>query len=226
MFIRLAIVTAMCIMMALATSSLAAADPESGPVPVTDDAAPLPPDGAVPSEAPSIYHAPDGWTLTVGASGETQLPVPPLTTAVSSREYLVGATFTGSVRGPGNSDVIGGTFEVGYQVGCTVTFDRIKLLGEAGIGASGSTLGGLVPTGVAFPIRGSMEVALKPGEVLNVPVDKKAFKGKDTQITVRNIHVKLDGCVGQSFLRSYAVLTSSTDTTDDIASYYGLTKIV
>jgi len=59
-----------------------------------------------------------------------------------------------------------------------------------------------------------------------VPVDKKAFKGKDTQITVRNIHVKLDGCVGQSFLRSYAVLTSSTDTTDDIASYYGLTKIV
>jgi hypothetical protein len=225
MFNRLAIATAMCVLTPLATASVVAADPESGPAPATD-AAPSPPDGAVLSEAPSTFHAPDGWMLTVGANSETQLPLPPLTTAVSSREYLVGATFTGSVKGPGKTDVVGGTFEVGYQAGCAITFDRVKLLGEVGIQASGSTLAGLVPTGVAFPIQGVIEVALKPGEVLNVPVDKKPFKGKDTQITVKDIHVKLDGCVGQSFLRSYAVLTSSSDTTDDIATYYGATKVV
>ena len=43
--------------------------------------------------------SPDGWVLTVVAKDETQLPVAPLTTATSSREYLVGGTFTGTVTG-------------------------------------------------------------------------------------------------------------------------------
>jgi hypothetical protein len=35
-------------------------------------------------------------------------------------------------------------------------------------------------------------------------------------------HIKVDGCVGQSFIRSYATLTSST--TDDVVAHYGVTK--
>jgi MFS family permease len=37
-------------------------------------------------------------------------------------------------------------------------------------------------------------------------------------------HIKVDGCVGQSFIRSYATLTSST--TDDVVAHYGVTKAV
>ena len=37
------------------------------------------------------------WTLTLGAKDEMQIPVPPLTTATSSREYLASGTFTGSL---------------------------------------------------------------------------------------------------------------------------------
>ncbi|QQG85938.1 MspA family porin [Mycobacteroides chelonae] len=33
-------------------------------------------------------------------------------------------------------------------------------------------------------------------------------------------------CIGQSFLRSYAVLTSTTSGTEDIIAYYGVTKTV
>ncbi|MFT8181417.1 MspA family porin, partial [Mycobacteroides chelonae] len=33
-------------------------------------------------------------------------------------------------------------------------------------------------------------------------------------------------CVGQSFLRSYAVLTSKSSGTEDIVAYYGVTKTV
>ena len=36
----------------------------------------------------------------LGAKDETLIPVPPLTTAISSREYLVSGTFAGSLIGP------------------------------------------------------------------------------------------------------------------------------
>jgi len=46
------------------------------------------------------------------------------------------------------------------------------------------------------------------------------------RVTLKDTHIKVDGCVGQSFLRSYATLTSSTTDTDDVVAYYGITKAV
>jgi len=46
------------------------------------------------------------------------------------------------------------------------------------------------------------------------------------RVTLKDTHIKVDGCVGQSFLRSYATLTSSTTDTDDVVGYYGITKAV
>ncbi len=86
--------------------------------------------GVVASEVPGIAHTPDGRTLTVVAKDETQLPIAPLTTSLSSREWLVGATFTGS----GMGEVKGGTLEVGYQIGCGIEMDKIKLNGSIGLG--------------------------------------------------------------------------------------------
>ena len=42
--------------------------------------------------------------------------------------------------------------------------------------------------------------------VIVVPVDKKEFKSPDPWVMISNFHVKIDGCVGQSFIRSYASL--------------------
>ena len=47
---------------------------------------------------PGIAKTPDGWTLTVAAKDETQLPMAPLTTAVSSREWLVADVHDGHRR--------------------------------------------------------------------------------------------------------------------------------
>ncbi len=55
---------------------------------------------------------------------------------------------------------------------------------------------------------------------------KKKFKGKDSRVTLKDVHIKIDSCVGQSFLRSYAVLTSKSSGTEDIVAYYGVTKTV
>ena len=210
---------ATCMLIPLGTAPVALADPPA------DD--PPPDNGLVASNDPGIVTTPDGWVLTVAGSNESQLPVAPLTTAVSSREYLVGGTFTGTVGGHGKTSLNGGTLEAGYQIGCGIELGQVRLIGSAGIATSGSSLtGGIVPTGLTFPISGTLEIHPKPGTVTNVTVDKKSFKAAPVRITLKDNHIKVDGCVGQSFIRSYATLTSSTTDTDDVVAYYGVTKAV
>jgi hypothetical protein len=211
---------AACSLIPLGTAPLALADP---PV---DDAGPPPDNGVVASADPGIVTSPDGWTLTVVATNETQLPVAPLTTAVSSREYLVGGTFTGTVTGGGKTSLNGGVLEAGYQIGCGIELGQVRLIGQAGVQVNFGTLTGLVPTGVSFPLSGTIEIHPKPGTVSTVTVDKKTFKAAPVRVTLKDTHIKVDGCVGQSFIRSYATLTSSTTDTDDVVAYYGVTKAV
>ncbi len=242
MLTRFATSAAICVLVSVAPAPLAWADPPADPAvapaanaappPVNaaspgNNGAPPPPDtGAVPSAPPGVVTTPDGWQLTVAGAKETQLPVAPLTTALSSRDYLVGGTFTGSIKGSGSNALNGGVLEAGYQIGCGIELDKVKLIGSIGIGSAGSTLAGLAPTGVSFPISGQIEVDPRPGQVLNVSVDKKKFKGTDSRVTLKDVHIKIDSCVGQSFLRSYAILTSSTSDSDDVVAYYGVTKTV
>jgi hypothetical protein len=221
---RVVTVAAICLCPLVAPAPLTAADPDTYPPGMpASDSGPQPPDGIVASAAPGVATTPDGWTLTVSGINETEVSVPPLTTALSSREYLVGGTFTGSVTGKGSSKPTGETLEAGYQIGCGISLDRVELQLGAGISPSfGST--GLAS--VSAPLTFNVEIELFPGQVTAVMVDKKTFKSTDPRITIGSFHIKIDGCVGQSFLRSYATLTSSTDTNDTVVSYLGVTKVV
>jgi hypothetical protein len=213
-------IAATCMALPLATAPLALADPPA------EDAGPPPDNGVVASADPGVVTTPDGWVLTVAAKDETQLPIAPLTTAVSSREYLVGGTFTGTVTGKGKTTLKGGTLEAGYQIGCGIELGQVRLIGQVGAQVNFGLVTGVVPTGVSFPISGTIEIHAKPGTVSNVAVDKKEYKAAPVRVTLKDTHIKVDGCVGQSFLRSYATLTSSTEDTDDIVAYYGVTKSV
>ncbi|MFV8178854.1 MspA family porin [Mycobacteroides chelonae] len=220
-----------------ATAPLALADPEpvpapapaaaEGPVaplsPTDGEPGPPPDNGIVGSEPPSVVTTPDGWVLALAAEEETQLPIPPLTTALSSREYLTGGTFLASVKGGGSTKPKGGTIEAGYQIGCGIALSAVRLTGSIGLGSS---IGQSGIGNISMPLVGNVEVRPKPGEVINVSVTKKKFKGKQTRVTLKDVHIKIDGCVGQSFLRSYAVLTSKGSGTEDIVGYYGVTKTV
>lgn len=230
---RLALTTA-GLLLAVGTVPTALADPVADPaappaapgaaevVPVT----PPPPvdTGAVASEVPGIAKTMDGRTLTVAAKDETQLPIAPLTTSLAARDWLVGGTFTGTTTG----DVAGGTLEVGYQIGCGVEMDKVKLNGGL-TGVLGNTnfgqAGAILPPSLAIQAQGQFEVEPRPGTVTNVTADKKTFKGTSARVTVRDIHIKVDNCVGASSLRSYAILTSSSTDDDDIVAYYGVTKV-
>lgn len=226
----------------MSTAAMAIADPATDPAPIpippgAAEAAPLATaaaadpvpapaldTGAVASEAPGIAKVPDGRTLTVAAKNETQLPVAPLTTSLSSRAYMVGGTFTGETTGA----VEGGSLEVGYQIGCAIEMDKVKLNGELGATFGNSTLGigGFnAPGTFSFPSKAQIEVEPRPGTVTNVLIDKKSFKGTAGRITLKDISIKVDNCVGASSLRSYALLTSSTADEDDVVAYYGVAKV-
>jgi len=213
---------AACTLLPLGTAPIALADPPA------DDPGPPPDTGVVASDEPAVVTSPDGWVLTVAATNETQLPVAPLTTAVSSREYLVGGTFTGTVTGSGKTSLNGGVLEAGYQIGCGIELGQVRLIGQVGatINLGLTPTLGLGATTLAFPLSGTIEIHPKPGTVSTVTVDKKSFKAAPVRVTLKDTHIKVDGCVGQSFLRSYATLTSSTTDTDDVVAYYGITKAV
>jgi hypothetical protein len=218
-----------CLLISAAVAPAAWADPNQDATPA---AATTGGDGAVPSGPPANLTTPDGWTLMLSSRDETALPVAPLTTAVSSRDYIVGGTFVGSLSGPGEAR---GTLEVGYDIGCGIdmsTSNGVTLAGTAGItpqlGVTAPFAG--LPTSilpvVATPVGGAITVGLKPGIINIVPVDKKEFKGNDPWVMVSNFHIKIDGCVGQSFIRSYATLTRQTDESDVVLSWVGVTKAV
>jgi hypothetical protein len=192
-------------------------------------------DSAVASSPPTSSST-EGVTLTISARDENQAPVAPLTTAISTREYVVGGVFSGSVEGSDAPPE--GVFEVGYQIGCGIDMATGGgvLLGVSGQTALGSDalLGGvsgfiLPPIGIigaGAGVTGQVGVNLKPGIVNTVPVTKKAYKGPAPEVEISNFRVKIDGCVGESFIRSYATLANSTAEVEDIVSWFGVTKSV
>ena len=231
---RFATLAAVCLMVSTGSAPLALADPPppAPVVPAADGAPPPPggPNGPLPSGPPGVLRTPDGWTLTVQGQNESMEPVAPLTGALSSREYLVDGVFTGAVTGGGATKLAGGTLEAGYQIGCGILADDIESISSAGItpGLAIPIIGATSP----FPLTLSaslseqIKIDLKPGTVNIVSVDKKSFKGTAPRIQVTGLRIKFDACAGQSFIRSYATLTSSTDNTDDVITYLGVTKVV
>jgi MspA len=229
---------AICGVMSCVYAGHASAQPEPEPVAVDAVAAvpaeavpppPPPPEGLVGSTPPAITESPDGWKLELSAKDETQVVIAPLTTAVSSREYEVGGIFNGKLTGPEEDEPPHGTLEVGYEIGCGIdmsTSNGVTLTGSLGLTPGLALSGaGTIPT-VLSPISGGMAIALKPGLINVVPVSKKEFTGFDPWIMVDGFRVKIDGCVGESFIRSYAYLTRSTDVSDAIVAWYGVTKKV
>jgi hypothetical protein len=232
---RFATLAAVCTLVPVGTAPLALADDPPPVVPV-GNAAPPPgppgspgPAGPVPSAPPGVLKTPDGYTLTVQGANESMEPVAALTGAPTSREYLVDGQFTGSVTGSGSPKLAGGSLEAGYQIGCGIAQDDIESIVSAGI-TPGVAIpfvnGSIFPLTITPSLAYQMKIDLKPGTVNIVPVDKKTFKGTSPKINITGLRVKFDQCAGSSCIRSYATLTSSTDDTDDVVTYIGVTKMV
>ena len=234
--LRPAAIAAIVVIALAAPASADPADPAGPDIqPVAGvEAAPPADDGKVASTPPITDKSPDGWIMTVGGRDEVQLPVPPLTTAISTREYQVSGIFTGSLKGPGGGPAKG-VLEVGYQIGCGIdmtTGNGVIISGNIG-GSAGLGVGIRPSDGNDFEIPsiganigGGAAVSLKPGLVNILPVTRKTFVGTAPWVGIHKFRIKIDGCVGESFIRSYATLAKSNDDGDGILSWYGVTKNV
>jgi hypothetical protein len=215
-----------------------AAAPWAAPAPVGPAGAPPP--GATPAidtgrvapAPPATMTTSDGAVLTVFGEDESRTPVPALTTAITTRDYDVDGVFRASITG--SATPAGGALEVGYQIGCGIdmgTGPGVLIGGNLGANA---ILGwaGVIPDldtfspNVGVTGGGIITVALKPGIVNTIPVTKKQFKGESPRVAIRDVRVKIDGCVGESFIRSYAVLARVTDEKDSVLAWYGETTRV
>jgi hypothetical protein len=225
---RFATAAAVCMLISQGVAPVALADD-----PPAGDAAPPPPGGPglapIPSAPPGTLKTPDGWNLSVVAKDESLEPVASLTGAPTSREYIVDGTFLGTVGGGGSTKLAGGTLEAGYQIGCGIIQDDIESISSAGLTVGAGipiVSGNLFPITFAPSLTQQIKIDLKPGTVNIVPVGKKSYKGTNSRVSITGFRVKIDSCAGQSFIRSYATLTSSTDNTDDVVTYLGVTKAV
>src|ERR1700716_1773498 len=164
---RLAMLATVCIAIPVGAAPLAQADPPAPDPAVPVNATnPLPPEGAVPSAPPGVLNTPDGWHLEVVGTNETQLPVAPLTTAISSREYLVAGTFTGKITGGGKTKLTGGSMEAGEQIRCGIISDETEINPGASITPGLALPTGLPPLSAGLSLQG--KVYLKPGTVTTV----------------------------------------------------------
>lgn len=224
-----AAVLAACLVVSVTVPS-ASAQPDAEPLPGATPQA----DGWLPSGPPVRLTTPDGWTMALGAKDERQVPVAPLTTAVSSREYLSSGIFVGSLTGAERPQ---GVLEVGYEIGCGIDMSTSNGVVQSNGGSVGPSLGAQIPVGpgiegaALLPIISGqytsvVTVGLKPGFVIVAPVVRKEFKGPNPWVMIHDFHVKIDGCVGQSYIRSYSTLTRVTDESDVVLSYVGVTKAV
>lgn len=231
MLSRTAALLAAC-MLAVATAPPALADPPADPPvqPVANAApAPAPPGAPIASARPGNLTTPDGWVLSVSATNESLEPVASLTNSPWSREYLVDGSFEGTVTGAGKTKLAGGTLEAGYQIGCGIIQDDIEsistITGIGGVSLPFAT-GSIFPLILGAQAGQQFKIDLKPGTVNIVPVGKKSFKGTKAHVNINGFRIKVDGCAGQSFIRSFATFTSSTDNTDDVVTYVGVTRAV
>jgi hypothetical protein len=222
-------------LLASASPPWAYAEPAADPVvqPVAD-VVPAPPAPAAPgapiaSAPPGTLTTPDGWVLTVSARNESIEPVASLTNSPWSREYLVDSSFEGTVTGNGKTKLAGGTMDAGYQIGCGITQEDLEsvsgVTGIAGIGLPFAT-GSIFPLILGAQASQVLKIVLKPGTINIVQVGKKSFKGTKAHVNITGYRIKIDSCAGQSFIRSYATFTSSTDDTEDVVTYLGVTRAV
>jgi hypothetical protein len=217
-----------CMLVATAAAQQGYADPPADPTvaPAADSTgSPVVIGAPIASGSPGTLTTPDGWVLSVAATKESLEPVSSLTNAPWSREYIVDGTFIGTVSGAGSTALDGGTLEAGYQIGCGITQDGLESVSTLGV-TPGVSFPGLFPVFLGLSASQQLRISLRAGVVNIVPVGRTDFAGSTSRVSVTGYRVSIDGCAGQSFIRSYATLTSSTDDTADVVTYLGVTRAV
>ncbi|MGL6234760.1 MAG: MspA family porin [Segniliparus sp.] len=188
----------------------------------------------------------DGWEMVVETLDEEVNPVANLADTAFTREGFVQLSGVGKILGQGKYPVTAAELTIGYQIGCQIDVSQGITLGghlDGGAGAAvsegagaGALLGGAVigPFGfgaagagvgatqaIGGSIGGSLQFTLRPGGIIAIPMDRIPLKGSEARLRVRNVNVKIDACGGPVNVRSFALLSLTTDYSHSTLATYG-----
>ncbi|WP_234881107.1 MspA family porin [Mycobacteroides salmoniphilum] len=184
------------------------------------------------SDSNLLDRTEDGWGIEVSTLDEEVNPVPNLAATAFSREAFVQFTGVGKINGQGSNPVTSASVTIGYQMGCQIDLSQgITLGGSVGAGVGGGVggiFGGPGPFGAGFGavgagagINGGLQFTLRPGGIVAIPMDSMALRGSEARLRVRNMHIKIDACGGPVTVRSFTLLSITTDFTHSSLATYG-----
>lgn len=192
----------------------------------------------------------DGWDLAVEQTGQSINSVVPLSGNQFTRDLFASQRALATVTGNGTSPYIGGTLEVGYQIGYQADVSNGTVVtGNAGITPRSNFIpevsetlivtddpavplavelfsGEALELGVETPVEGNVSTQVAPGTIATVPVQKKECRSTQCAITLRDVHLEVNHALGTVSVRSYAIFTASTEVADDVVVSYGPPVIV
>ncbi|WP_280110252.1 MspA family porin [Segniliparus rugosus] len=87
----------------------------------------------------------------------------------------------------------------------------------------GGAAGGLAQStqSLGGSIGGNIQFTLRPGGIVAIPMDRIPLKGSEARLRVRNVNVKIDACGGPVNVRSFALLSVTTDYSHSTLATYG-----
>lgn len=181
--------------------------------------------GAAPTTVPDARDTTttgDGWVLQVSKTEEVVNQVPNLAASKFSREGFVTYRAEASISGDGEAPVNGAILETGYQVGCGIDVSSGLAVGlgmSIGPSVGISAVGPKADFGAG--VTPNVSTTLKPGTITDVPFKKKDLANDRAGVSVKNVHLKVDGCMGPVSIRSYATFSTTSDSFDDTVATYG-----
>ncbi|MET9030412.1 MspA family porin [Nocardia sp. NPDC004168] len=166
-----------------------------------------------------------GWELRVSKTAEDVQRVPNLAATPFTREGFVSLSAAADITGAGAEAVDSGTLQLGYQIGCQADVSSGLSLGiSAAIGPDAGVSVGALPdftVGGSALILPSISTTVKPGTITSITFGTKALAGAHASITMDQVEVKIDACLGAVSLRSFAIASISTATMDSSVAVYG-----
>ncbi len=164
----------------------------------------------------------DGWQIRVSKLEENVDRVPNLAESPFTREGFVRLKAVADIAGSGHVPVDAANLTLGYQIGCQVDVSNGMTIGlSAAVGPNVSISVGGVNAGMSALAIPSLSFAPKPGTITTVPLATKQLSGAHASVTVDQVQVKVDSCLGPVSLRSYAIASTSTADADNSVAVYG-----
>ncbi|WP_433192590.1 MspA family porin [Nocardia sp. CA-107356] len=167
----------------------------------------------------------DGWELQITKVAESVDRQPNLADSPFTHEGFVSLTAAADITGSGRTAVNSGTVQLGYQLGCQADVTNGLTAGLAAMAGPNVMVTVAPAPGVAVgagaQLMPSLAVNIKPGTITSIPLGTKMLAGAHGSISVDQVEIKIDGCLGQVSLRSFAIVTISTATADSSTAVYG-----